>query len=111
LVPKLVDDAKQGKYKPDLLRKVILDGLTGGTLKSLVCTSCGAKFVVDKPPQRYTDYNCPVCGIGYSVRVDRDATELLRSALAAPQPLIVLLKRPPEAAPDKSSGPKQGPSQ
>ena len=110
LVPKLVDDAKQGKYKPDMLRSVIIDGLTGGTLKALVCTSCGAKFTVDKPPQRYySDYYCPVCGLSYSVRVDRDASELLRSALAAPQPKIVV-SRLPRAAPGKSSGPKQGPS-
>lgn len=104
LAPQLLEHAKQEKYKPDMLRSVIIDGLTGGTLKSLVCTSCGAKFVVDKPPQRYSDCCCPVCGLSYSVRVDRDATELLRSTLAAPEPRIVLLKRPPEAAPGKSSG-------
>lgn len=110
LAPQLVEDAKQGKYKPEILKRVILDGLTGGTLKSLVCTSCGAKFVVDKPAQRYSDYHCPVCGVSFSVRVDRDASEILRSALVAPQPLIIVA-RPPSAAPGKSSGPKQGPSQ
>ena len=110
LVPQLVEGAKQAKYKPDLVQRVIFDSLTGGTLKSLVCTSCEAKFVVDKPPQRYWDYHCPVCGLSFSVKVDRDASEILRSALVAPQPLIVV-SRLPSASPTKSSGPKQGPSQ
>ncbi len=110
LAPRLVEHAREGKYKPDILRSFIIDGLTGGTLKSLFCTSCGAKFAVDKPHQRYLDYHCPVCGLSFSVKVDRDASEILRSALVAPQPLIVV-SRLPRAAPGKSSGPKQGSSQ
>ena len=80
LAPQLVEEARTGKYEPEVLRRFILDGLTGGTLQSLVCTSCGARFVVDKPPKSYSDYHCPLtlCSLSIYVRVDRDASQRAR---------------------------------
>ena len=88
--PRLVEEAKKGTYSPDALKRAVLDGLTGGMLKSLVCDSCGAKFDVDSPPKTFSDYECPACHRSYSVKVDRDALQILRPALAPPQRMTVL---------------------
>ncbi len=108
LMPHLVDEAKKGTYSPDALKRFILDGLTGGTLKSLLCTSCGVGFVVNKPPQPYSSYHCPLCGLSYPVKVDRDALQILRPALVPPQKVIVLKAqpRPPRPGPTVVSWPQ-----
>ncbi len=100
-LPELVEEAKTGKYSTDVLRSFVLERLTGGTLKSLICTSCGARFVVDKPPREYSDYECPACHLSYSVKVDRDALQILRPALAPPQvtstaPVVVMATSQPK---------------
>ncbi len=107
-LPRLLDAAKKGSYSTDVLKRAILDGLTGGMLKSLVCESCGARFDVDKPPQIFSDYVCPACRLSYSVKVDRDALQILRPALVPPQKVIVLKAqpRPPRPGPTVVSWPQ-----
>jgi len=104
LAPQLVEGTKRRKYQPDVLKRLIIDGLTGGTLQSLACTSCGARFIVNKPPRRYSDYDCRVCSLGL-VKVDRDAFQILRSALAV-RAVPVVARRLPDAAPGSSSAPR-----
>ena len=93
-LPGLVEEAKKGTYSPDALKRAVLDGLTGGMLKSLVCGSCGAKFDVDKPPQTFSGYECLACHVSHFVKVDRDALKILGSALAPPQRMTALKGQP-----------------
>ncbi|MFH1483253.1 MAG: hypothetical protein ABIG98_03235 [Chloroflexota bacterium] len=92
--PRLLDETRKGTYNSDALKRAVLDGLTGGMLKSLVCESCGARFDVDKPHRRFSDYECPACHLSYSVKVDRDALQILTPSLAPPQRVIVLKAQP-----------------
>ncbi|MBA7644292.1 hypothetical protein ES703_52034 [subsurface metagenome] len=73
---------KAGKYSSELLRKMIIQNLTGGTLQVLICSSCKVKFVVDKQPLTLgDDYHCPLCGMTYPVEVDKDALVILKTEL------------------------------
>jgi predicted RNA-binding Zn-ribbon protein involved in translation (DUF1610 family) len=91
LMPHFLSEAKQGKYSPESLRNMILRNLTGDTLQLLQCTSCHARFVVDKPPESYKEYQCPICGLSYQVKVDREGLAILKAALATPKPQIVVV--------------------
>ena len=109
LMPHFLSEAKQGKYSPESLRNMILRNLTGDTLQLLQCTSCHARFVVDKPPESYKGYQCPICGSSYQVKVDQLGLTILKAALTATKPQIILvervtakLKKP--TAKDESSG-------
>ncbi len=90
LMPHFLSEAKQGKYSPESLRNMILRNLTGDTLQLLHCTSCRARFVVDKSPDPYRGYQCPVCGFSHQVKVDREGLAILKAALATPKPQIVV---------------------
>ena len=109
LMPHFLSEAKQGKYSPESLRNMILRNLTGDTLQLLHCTSCRARFVVDKSPDPYRGYQCPVCGFSHQVKVDQEGLAILKAALTATKPQIILvervtakLKKP--TAKDESSG-------
>ena len=80
-LPDFIDDAKAGNHSPKLIRNMLIQKLTGGTLQVLKCDSCGVKFVVDKKPVVTKNGYCPLCGMDYHVKVDRDALEILKTEL------------------------------
>lgn len=82
--PKLVEHARQGTYSVDLLRKYIVDQLTGNVAGILCCSNCGAEFAVNKPPDKISGYRCPVCGMSYSVSVKVELVDILKSQLHPP---------------------------
>jgi len=90
LMPHFLSEAKQGKYSPESLRNMILRNLTGDTLQLLQCASCHARFVVDKPPESYKGYQCPICGFSYQVKTDREGLEILKAALDTLKPKILV---------------------
>ncbi len=92
LIPHFLSEAKQGKYSPESLRNMILRNLTRDTLQLLQCTSCDARFVVDKPPKSYKGYQCPICGLSYQVKVDQEGLAILKAALATPKPQISVVR-------------------
>lgn len=91
LLPYLIAEARQGKYSPEILRNIILRNLTGYTLQLLQCTSCHAKFVVDKPSDPHKGYQCPICGLSYQVRADQEELAILKAALATPKPQQIIV--------------------
>ena len=76
-----VEAAKNGNHSPKLIRNMLIQKLTGGTLQVLKCDSCGVKFVVDKKPVVTNNGYCPLCGMDYYVKVDKDALEILKTEL------------------------------
>ncbi len=80
-LPYQLDLIKAGKHSPELLWKLIIRNLTGATLQVLRCDTCKVKFVVDKP-SNMSGYSCPVCGLSFSVTIDKDALAILKAALA-----------------------------
>jgi len=76
-----VEEAKSGRHSPQLIRNMIIQELTGGTLQVLKCTQCEVKFVVDKKPVVTKNGYCPLCGSDYHVKVDKDALEILKEDL------------------------------
>ena len=89
VLPGLLSEVKHGKYSPELLRKMILKELSGGTLQVLKCMSCGARFVVNKPPEPI-GYECPRCRISHAVVVDKDELEILKAALKEEAPQVMI---------------------
>ena len=83
ILPHLLKEVKQGKYSSELLTKMILKELTGDKLQLLKCTSCQAKFSVDKA-SKLGGYHCPICGLSHQIVVDQDALAILKKALAVP---------------------------
>ncbi|MFC1972032.1 hypothetical protein ACFLVE_01320 [Chloroflexota bacterium] len=80
--------AKVKNYSPELLRSVIIKDLSGGTLEILRCSSCQARFDVDKPAQGFhTVRNCQLCGSSL-VEVDVAGPEIIKKALAALTPRV-----------------------
>jgi len=84
-LPDLLADARQKNYSPEFLRDYILETLTGGTLRTLVCTSCNTRFTVDTPSKYSFGYYCPVCFRGLVKVVQHEAT-ILKATLAEPAP-------------------------
>ncbi len=82
-LPDLLTDIKQKDYSPQLLRDYILETLSGRTLRSLRCTSCGAKFAADKPSRSLLGYHCPVCSSSL-VNVIKDEGSILKSVMSLP---------------------------
>jgi len=80
-LPSQLDLVKAGKHSPELLQKMIIQNLTGGTLQVLRCSSCEANFVVDKPFNAF-GYCCPICGLPSYVKIDKDALAILKVAVA-----------------------------
>jgi len=77
-----VEDVKKGNHSPQLIRNTLIQNLTEGTLQVLRCSSCEVKFVVDKQPLTSgADYYCPLCGMTYPVKVDKDALAILHEGL------------------------------
>jgi rubrerythrin len=87
-LPDLIDQVKQEKYSPNLLKAYVLENLTGGALKVLRCESCGARFSVDKPPVVY-GYHCPSCGSSSQVITDKEELAVLKEALVTVRPQVV----------------------
>ena len=84
-LPDLLADVRQKNYSPEFLRNYILETLTGGTLRTLVCTSCNAGFTVDTPSKYSFGYYCPVCYSGLVKVVKHEAT-ILKATLAEQAP-------------------------
>lgn len=82
--PKLLEQAREGKYSVDLLRKYMVEQLTGKVAGVLSCSNCGAEFAVNKPPEKFLGYLCPVCGIRHSVSVKVELGDTLKSQLYPP---------------------------
>ncbi len=91
LLPALLDEAKHKNHSPDILRNIILQTLTGGKLRSLRCTSCKTKFIVNKPSEYGLGYHCPTCW-STLVEVAHDETEILERAMIGPKPQILRVK-------------------
>ncbi len=90
-LPGLLEEVKQGKYSPELLKTYLLRQLAGPALQLLKCKNCQAKFTVDKPP-KYDSYECPVCGFSSEVVVDQDMLDMLKAELPAlrqERPIVV----------------------
>jgi DNA repair exonuclease SbcCD ATPase subunit len=107
-LPGLVDQAKQGKYSPTLLKAYVLENLTGGALQVLKCKTCGARFSADKPGAY--GYQCPCCGSSSQIVTDKEELVLLKEALATVKPRVIMprivTKHPKSNPPDgdKSAG-------
>jgi len=80
VLPSLLDNVKLGKYSPELLGIYILKQLAGPALQLLKCTRCQAKFAVDRSPNT-GGYKCPICGFSGTVKVDKDALDILKAQL------------------------------
>jgi len=77
-----IEEVKGGHYSGEIIRSMLIENLTGGTLQVLRCSSCEAKFVVDKQPSiPGSGYYCPVCGMNYYVNVDKNALAILKQEL------------------------------
>lgn len=92
ILPALLDDAKQKRYSPELLRDYILETLSGRTLRVLMCTSCNARFAVDKPSKYSLGYCCPACSSSL-VKVVKDEGDVLKAGLAEQPPLRLIPRR------------------
>jgi len=106
VAPQLIALAKEKEYSPELLRSVIIKDLSGGTLEILRCSSCQARFNVDKPAQNFhTGHHCQLCG-NSSIEMDVAGPEVIKKALAAlaPQVLVVTPVTSPKGAPPKNPG-------
>jgi len=91
-LPHLLADVRQKNYSPELLRNYILETLSGGTLRTLMCTVCNTRFTVDKPSKYSLGYYCPVC-FGSLIKVVQDEVTILKAALPKEQPKQWVLRR------------------
>ncbi|GAI79468.1 unnamed protein product, partial [marine sediment metagenome] len=80
-LPYFIDDVKAGNHSPKLIRNMLIQELTGGTLQVLKCTQCGVMFVVNKKPVVTKNGYCPLCGSDYYVKVDKEALDILKEDL------------------------------
>jgi predicted DNA-binding protein YlxM (UPF0122 family)/DNA repair exonuclease SbcCD ATPase subunit len=94
-LPYYIEEVKGGHYSGEIIRNILVENLTGGTLQVLRCSSCEAKFVVDKQPSLPgSDYYCPVCGMSYYVNVDKNALAILKEELLElKKPNVVFIER------------------
>jgi hypothetical protein len=92
ILPKLLEEAQEGEYSPELLKNFILKELVGSAFQVMKCRSCDARFYIDKPPP-VGGYQCPVGGFGHSVAVDKDALAILQAALANAKPRTIILSQ------------------
>jgi len=54
--------------QPGALRQLFLTTVMGQHMHCYHCTSCGARFIVNMKPHPYRmGYQCPVCGLSFSV--------------------------------------------
>jgi predicted transcriptional regulator/DNA-directed RNA polymerase subunit RPC12/RpoP len=91
LAPQLIARAKERGYSPEPLRSVIIRDLSGGELEILRCSSCQARFYVDKPAQQfYMGHHCPLCGSSLVV-TDVTGPEIIKKALAALAPRVYVV--------------------
>ena len=107
-LPGLIDQVKQGKYSPNLLKAHVLEKLTGGALQVMKCKSCGAGFSVDKPPVAY-GYHCPCCSSSSQVITDKEGLAILKEAMSKLKPQVIvarLVAKQPE--PNATHGDKGG---
>jgi predicted transcriptional regulator len=107
--PQLLALAKIKNYPPDLLRYLMIKELTGRTLEILRCSSCEARFNVEKPEKVwYTSqgYCCPICGNSATVEMDVTGPEIIQKALAALTPKIIVATpvTSPKGVPQKTLG-------
>jgi primosomal replication protein N len=60
---KLVDSGWYSSTTPEDLRSLFVRTMMGDFLKCFRCHSCGAQFIVNREPNKYTHkhYECPVC--------------------------------------------------
>jgi predicted nucleic acid-binding Zn-ribbon protein len=104
-LPKLSETVQQGTCSPELLKNFILKDLVGPTFQVLKCGTCQARFYIDKPPP-IGGYQCPMCGLRYSVVVDKDTLALIKAALPLPKQTIEInLKTPIIKSPKTKNGP------
>ena len=105
VLPALIDQAKQGKYSPNLLKAHVLAKLTGGALQVLKCPSCGVRFSVDQPPTSYGGYHCPSC-YSTSVVTDQKGLAILKEALTKVKPQVIVVQpvqKPKPSTPESKS--------
>jgi len=102
-LPLIVEEAHEGKYSPEFLKNFIFSNLVGHVLEVYGCTSCGAKFTVDKPP--IGDYFCPVNGTTHTVVIEKDATATLLKAMEEPNVVVRSIMATKNTPPEKQDSP------
>lgn len=103
-LPALLDQVKQGKYSPELLRAFIVSKLTRDTLQVLKCPSCGVKFSVDMPPTTQ-GYHCPRCHSPFEIMIDQEVSAICKEALAKLTPKVILVTPKPKQLSSGEKGP------
>lgn len=81
VLPEIIAKARLKQKSPNLLADSILSRLAGDVLKIHRCTSCGTRFVADKPAVSDLGYACPVCCFSSGVGFAEDATAILRGVM------------------------------
>lgn len=85
----LITKLEPGKYSPQFVKNYILKDLAGAELQILKCTSCQARFIIDKAAQAGS-YKCPLeVGFPHSVVIEKDATAILKEALDKAKPQVI----------------------
>jgi predicted transcriptional regulator/septal ring factor EnvC (AmiA/AmiB activator) len=84
ILPALLEELDEKEYSAELLTDMILKDLAGPNLQVLKCLSCHTLIYVDKPSPS-GNYQCPSGDFSHTVIVDKDASAILRKALAAPE--------------------------
>ncbi len=109
ILPSLLEKVQEGEYTPEFLKNYILKDLAGPTLQIMKCTTCNARFNVDKPPP-IGGYQCPIGGSSHPVVVvDKEASAILK-AVIEPKPVQVvyhpvnIVNGPPAPKLKKDSG-------
>jgi len=73
LFEKLLDTGWLVSKKPEDMRSLFVSSVMGDYLKCFRCDSCGAKFIVNRDPQRKffgQEYCCPICNYSFAVKPD-----------------------------------------
>jgi DNA repair exonuclease SbcCD ATPase subunit len=82
-LPGFLKESREKQYSVELLKKYIIDRLTGKTANLLSCRNCGAEFVVNKVPE-YSGYQCPVCHMSISIYTKIDLADILSAQINTP---------------------------
>jgi len=83
----LITQFEPDKESTQFLKNYILKDLAGHGLQILRCTSCHARFTVDKAGP-VGIYKCPLeLGFSHSVVIEKDADVIIKEAMSPPKPL------------------------
>jgi hypothetical protein len=82
-----ITQLEPGKYSQEFLKNFILKNLAGYGLQVLKCTTCQARFIVDKVSPA-GGYKCPFeFGPSHLVVIEKDADVILKEAMLMSKPI------------------------